>query len=133
MRELLKRLSEEKVLPNAFDWGHEEDYLIGIWWYQLGTGICEYSTKAVNHSEFKYFPDISSEKEKGLDIVNRWARGRLIKKDHFVYLIVYVGMIDYQFTQAIISDIKYKVQHASKIRIDRVVDEDGYLLQERKE
>jgi len=119
-------MSKKLVLKGAFNKSQDSKNTVGIWRYQMRTGIIKYSKKAKGHLDRKYFSDF-------LDLVKvdqSIIRGRLIEFDEAVYLVVFV---DKKIVQSVLFDLKHKIETKSKRKVDFVVNAKGYLLLEKKQ
>jgi hypothetical protein len=103
-----------------------------MYWYEKGTGFCSYSDKAKNHSELAYFPEVKDAHARGIDINDKFIRGRVVIDSGMYYVLVYRWCMSSNISYGLLADIRYKVGDKAGIKIDRVVDEMGYLLQEMK-
>jgi hypothetical protein len=114
----------ELLLKDAFNKAQDKDNLVGIWWYQIRTGILEYSTEAKGHLDKEYFQLVDMA-QKDTSII----RGRLIKVENNIYLIIFS---DNSSMKIILNDLKQKIEKESKIKIDFIINYEGYNLNENK-
>lgn len=121
----MKKLLEELLLKDAFNLSQDPKNVVGIWWYQIRTGILEYSTKAKGHLDRKYFTLVDQVK---LD--SSIIRGRLIKYNNHIYCVSFISNIANLKTN-ILQDLRNKLEKESKIKIDFMIDDEGKLTEKK--
>ena len=115
----------EIVLPQALYFAHGKENVIAIWWYEKATGKLLSDTNAWHaHDDELYFGDFETKNN------NNWLRGRLIRNEGKVYLVIYLqlGSTHWNATQDQINDVAKSLTDTHNVKIDFIVDQDGHTL-----
>lgn len=122
----MQKLIEELILKNIFNLSQQKENVVGIWWYQIRTGILEYSSKAKGHLDREYFSLVDLAKtDKSI------VRGRIIKIKNVIYCVLFTSNLT-KLQINILLDLKNKLVETMGIGIDFIVDDEGNLLENKK-
>jgi len=123
IEQLIREQNLNYLLPNAFDYSQDPKNKLLVWFYNLVSGHFEYSKTAINHSEVV--------RDKGLVLDNNWLRGRVIKVNDKIYLIVYLrGFLHNPLNELKFEDLLRKVLRVTP-EIDYVIDDFGLEVTEK--
>jgi len=117
----------EVVLPQALYFAHDKENVLAIWWYEKSTGrLLSDSNPNHPHSDELHFGDFEEKNN------NNWLRGRLIKYEGKVYLVVYLqlGSTYWNVSEEDLNKLAGALMTEHKVNIDFIVDQDGHRLVE---
>jgi hypothetical protein len=111
-----------KIIPGAWKKAHGEN-MIGVWWYRISDGKLWYRTTG------HHFDSVDKDTpEEGSD-QRGWVRGRVGKIGVKYFMFLYSGPEFFdKLPGNVLHDIYNKVQDASQVDIQYVVDHEGYDL-----
>ena len=129
----IKKLVEENLnldylKRNIAVLAHNSRYIIGVWFYERGTGVFDYSDSKEGHSDDPKFNFINKSS-------NNLIRGRLLKYENLVICVVYldpeISMVN-RVSERLLIDLKYRCEYASKQTVDYIFSDSGETLLESK-
>jgi hypothetical protein len=123
-----KNLDLDYIKRNITILVHNPLYVIGVWFYEKGTGAFNYSSSKEGHSDDPKFNNINKSSEKLI-------RGRLIKYEDKIICVAYldpeVSMVN-RLSERLLVDLKYRCEYASKQKVNYILDDSGEILLESK-